>query len=743
MKRIAWGASIAVLLAGSFAHARGTYEPSVNGLRLGSSALKKIDFESGDGLVGLELATWTDGEGGWPALTRTKITKADDVANRLTEGGADAIEGGHALRLGDGRSGLAITDPSLFAQVKDGKFEVTIWGRADGTAPQLQVLYDRDASSLDTFGAQFANVRAVRTGRETTDGWAEFSTGPLDGNVWGVPVVAVLVLPSFYADGKDSFLLDALEITKLDGAPLAANACTQENVDTACGAEGDCMFGHCISSTVTWGALPAASHRAEIAERWVTFGTRFIGDRNAAKHGAEILAPGARELAKSAQSSRQFYGGLNRLVNLLRDNHTSFGSPANYSSFAPQVQGGTSSALGACFGVVEKDIMGGGLAFGVFRGSDKPLTGVPLKRGDIVTAIDGKDPKVWVDENWPKFATTLPNDPASDWGPSANDLSRLVTMRAASITLARCAAANKCDGADRETITVDVAKAVYDALVNPTQSNAGGTRFACSQRFSESVEGAGGGGYGEDKVKTNVGNAGETRVSFDGFVGQGDWETSMTDVFQAKPERVIMDARMGHGGYYTTVEHLFHLLRGTDEPMGVFSVGRGTYDMTDPPWLFSRYGSCSQESGVSLSGGSDMWSCFAGNANGFFATQAEPPGKATKIAWLNTYDVSANDFMPRLLQGRSGFKIFAPHPTSGAFGAVVQLPSLVAGWSGGSLQIQDARFASDITTAETVRWESGHGVQPDVVVVQKLSDALNGKDTILEAASAWLTGGNQ
>jgi hypothetical protein len=743
MKRIAWGASIAVLLAGSFAHARGTYEPSVNGLKLGQTSLKALDFESGEGLVGLELATWTEGQGGWPALTRTKIAKADDVANRLTEGGADAIEGGHALRLGDGGNGLAITDAGLFAQVKDGKFEVTLWGRADGTAPQLQVLYDRDAASLDTFGAQFANVRAVRTGRETTDGWAEFSTGPLDGNVWGVPVIAVLVLPSFYADAKDSFLLDALEITKLDGAPVAANACTQDNVDQVCGAEGDCMFGHCISSTVTWGALPAPSHRSEIAERWITFGTRLIGDRNAAQHGATILAPGARELAKSAQSSRQFYGGLNRLVNLLRDNHTSFGSPANYSSFAPQVQGGTSSALGACFGVIEKDIMGGGLAFGVFRGAEKPLTGVALKRGDIVTAIDGKDPKAWIDENWPKFATTLPNDPASDWGSSANDLARLVTMRASSITLARCAAANKCEGTDRETITVDVAKTVYDAIVNPNPAAAGGARFACSQRFSESVDGSGGGGYGEDKVKTNVGLAGETRVSFDGFVGQGDWESSMSDVFQGKPERVIMDARMGHGGYYTTVEHLFNLLRGTDEPMGVISIGRGTYDMTDPPWLFERYGSCSQATGVSLSGGSDMWSCFAGNANGFFASQAEPPGKATKIAWLNTHDVSANDFMPRLLQGRSGFKIFAPHPTSGAFGAIVQLPSLVAGWSGGSLQIQDARFAKDLAAAETVRWESGHGVPPDVVVVQTLSDALNGKDTILEAASAWLVSPNQ
>ena len=89
----------------------------------------------------------------------------------------------------------------------------------------------------------------------------------------------------------------------------------------------------------------------------------------------------------------------------------------------------------------------------------------------------------------------------------------------------------------------------------------------------------------------------------------------------------------------------------------------------------------------------DFWGCFQGKANGFFAQEASPPGSATRIAWLNTYDVSANDFMPKLLKGRTNVKIFAPHPTSGAFGSISSLPSPWTGWSGGSLQVQDARFA--------------------------------------------------
>lgn len=727
MKRLAWASGLLVLGLPLTAHAGGQFDPALNGLRLNPDALRTYDFETADSLVGAELATWANSQG-YPRLERSKIASGDEVQDRLTSA-ADAIEGAHALRLGDGK-GLAIADPSLFAQVKEGRFEASLWARADGAAPVVQVVYDADATNIYGGRSQFALVRAIRTGRQTTDGWAEYSTGPLDGSVWGVPARGLVVLPSMSAKPGASFLVDALEIRAVEGKPVAPLACTQANVDSVCGAEGDCMFGHCISSTVTWGVLPPAAHRAEIAERWIQFGTRFIGDRNAAKNGAAILAPGARELAKSATSSRQFFGGMNRLVNLLRDNHTSLGSPSNFTSFAPQVQGGSSSLMGACFGVVEKDLMGGGLGFAVFRAGETPATGTPLKRGDVLVAIDGMDPKKWVDEFWPRFATTLPNDPSSDWGAVASELSSLITARASTVTLERCAGSSSCGADAREKITIDVGNVAYNVLTNAKPASSLG-RFSCSPRFTDSVA-AKGDGYGEDLVFSEQGPGGETRVQFDGFVGEGKWQDSMTQVFSSGASHVVMDARMGHGGYYTTVEHLFNLLRGRSEPMGVFSVGRGTYDMSDPSWLLTQFSGCAEE------GGASNWSCFAGNANGFFAQQSAPPGAATKIAWLNTHDVSANDFMPRLLKGRSNFKIFAPHPTSGAFGAILSVPSVASGWSGGSLQIQDARFAPAKDALEGMRWESGHGVEPDVVVVQKLSDALAGVDTILDAATAWL-----
>lgn len=737
MKRLALGSAtlsalFALLALPPTASARGTFDAGLNGIRLDKAkTLRTYDFESAESLVGARRARWIESDG-FPDVEQTPITNAAEVAGSLTDEAAigDAIEGKHAFRA-KGGEGLAIVDPALFSQVKDGRFEVTLWARADGTPPQISVVYDRAAEP--TIGSQFASVRAVRTGRETDDGWAEFSTGPIDGSVWGVPARGLLLMPSYYAESTESFLVDALEITRADGKPMEPRACTAQTVDAVCGAEGDCMYGHCVASTFTWGVLPTIAQRREIAERWITFGTRMMGDRNASQNGEKILTPNARLLAKTALSSRQFFGGLNRLVNLLRDNHTSFGSPANFTSFAPQVDRGTSSLLGACFGVVDKDLLGGGYGYAVFRSLDNPASGVPLKRGDVIFAIDGRDPKQWVDEVFPQVATTLPNDPASDWGNSANALSRLIATRANNVTLLRCANGSSCSGADRETITIDVASAAFKALTQPAEPSVKPPQsFSCSQRFTNAVAPSGGSNFsGEDRVDTATGDIGETRVQFDGFVGEKKWPAAMTNIFAGGPARVLMDARMGHGGYYTTVQHLFNLLRGTNEPMGVLSMGRGTYDLVDPPWLLSRLGKCVNDRG-------DFWGCFQGSANGFFASKASVPGGATRIAWLNTYDVSANDFMPRLLKGRTNVRIFAPHPTAGAFGAITSLPALWAGYSGGSLQIQDARFAPNLADAAKARWESGHGVEPDLVVAQKLSDAINGIDTILVTATAWL-----
>ncbi len=704
-----------------------TFAASTGTLTLSGGSARAASFDNVDALktMNVKVAKWAGRS--FFELAFTDAT-AEALAPFVAKGENVALEGTGALRIGKDSNGLVFFDTATFEALRKSRFEVTFWSKAEGIGPSFFVAYgrtDADVYTKDRF--PFAQVRAIRTGRQTSDGWAEYSTGALDGEVYGVGVRAIGFVPRSVTEG-DSFLLDALEVRKVDDKLTAPVACTQDDVATTCGSEGDCIFGHCAPSTVTWGPFPSKAHRAELVERWIHVMTKIHGDRNSVKIAKEKLVPAARKLAEEAKSSRELVGGLSRLVNETRDNHTSFGSPSNFTYFNPQVVSSGSSGLG-CFGVVEKDLLGGGMGYGVFATNDDSR----LKTGDVLVSIDGQDPKAWVDKHYASFARTLPNDPRSDWGETANAMAELLVARSRTFTVARCASGSACSGADRTEVVLDVGELVYQSILKG--ETGGGESLACTARFKNAVANPRARSQtGEDNVNVETQPSGEVSVQFDGFSGQGGWEAQMNDVFKSGPAKVLMDAREGHGGYYSAIDYLFSITRGASEPWGVISIGRGGHDEIDPLGLFNRASSCTGANS------NQEIACIASNVDGFFSVSgtADPPGMRSKIAWVNTVDVSANDYMPKLLQGRSKFRVFAPHPTAGAFGAVIQLPGILPGFQGGSIQIQDSRFAKTYADTQTARWESGHGVEPDETVVQKQSDLLIGEDTILKAARAWL-----
>lgn len=705
-------------------------EPKTGQLQFTPFALKTWSFESASEVIGGGAYTIKIDSSGYRTKL-TKITQASQIEGSLTAA-VDALEGQHALRIGGATAasaqGLAIMDEAFFKTLLGMRIEVTLWARADGANPSFSVAYAKTEwapeSSLD-----FASSPSTRTGRETSDGWVEYTTGPIDGSMLGVPIRAIAFQPP---RGGNSFLVDALEVKKVSGSLTPNAACTQADVDTTCGEAGDCMYGRCVPSSITWGAMPSGAHREQFADRWSHMASRLIGDRASSEFGLATFTPTARDLAKYARSSRKFFGGINRLVNGLRDNHTSMGAPTtSFTTFGPITQYGWSGALHACFGVVEKDLTGGGLGFGVFQAGDQPVTGVVLKPGDMLTAIDGKDAKAWADEVIPGINRTSPNDPKADWASYAEILSVAITSRAKEITITRCASATKCTGADKTELKIDVAAKVSPHILEHGGWSSDIKYFGCSPRFTESVADFDPDAPGEDTITARTVD-GVVNVSFDGFSGDSVWKSKMSEVYEAKPAMVLMDARQGNGGTGDNVEHLLNLLRGRDEQIGFITVVNGSYDDASPTSLFKTYEKCV---GSDMGGG---FSCFG--AWGFFSELETPPGAKSRIAWVNTIDVSANDYMPRLLAGRSNVKIFAPHETAGAFGAVTSFSSFAPGFTGGSIQYQDSRFAAKYADFDAARWESGHGVVPDVVVAQKVSDAIAGKDTILAAARTWLKG---
>jgi hypothetical protein len=193
-----------------------------------------------------------------------------------------------------------------------------------------------------------------------------------------------------------------------------------------------------------------------------------------------------------------------------------------------------------------------------------------------------------------------------------------------------------------------------------------------------------------------------------------------------------VDARLGHGGRFTLGKFLFELLRGKDQPYGMFAMPRGAYDDPDPAWLFT-------ESWDACAAGDDgPDACHWAGGQTAFTQKASPAGEGARVAWLNGDDVSMNDIVPRLMAGRTNFRVFGPHPSHGAYGEISKLPPILSSWRAGSLQVLDMRFGPTPSAARAAAWESGRGVAPDEVVRQKVSDILVGRDTILEAARAWV-----
>ena len=109
-----------------------------------------------------------------------------------------------------------------------------------------------------------------------------------------------------------------------------------------------------------------------------------------------------------------------------------------------------------------------------------------------------------------------------------------------------------------------------------------------------------------------------------------------------------------------------------------------------------------------------------------------------KVAWLNVADGSASDMATFFAKGAPGVRIFAPNRTMGLFGSLWVLGGFVEGWVSGAVQAVDTREGMTADERETGAWHSGHGVEPDETIAQLQSDLVNGKDTMLERARAWL-----
>jgi hypothetical protein len=764
LRALAVSGAAAFLLAASAHEARASSIDDQGRLVFAPGALMTFGFESfADAqAVGAAVLTWDSSETA-PTLFMTPVAEspwATSIAH-----GTDALEGNSALKVtaASDAIGLALLDTALFSQIAGKRVTVSMWGRAHGAEPQLEVIYP--SSHKGTGPAGLAHVIAIRTGNQTSDGWAEYSTGPIDGALWGTRLASVILTaryvsgpgtqaldsPQMFPDARNILLdpsgyalIDAVEVDVAPGPPMAATPCTQASARMTCGDGGECAFGHCVDSSMIWGPAPESlEHRQELVERWEFTGEHLYGDRRMATGAPSVFAPSAVLAAEAATTPRTFFGAMNEFVTGLRDAHTTLGSPPGSATvFAPYLDpfNPGSGVFDFCLGLVENDLPGatGSSGYAVFWESPTSSLADLVQPGDLLVEVDGMTPDAWLALLEPRFRPMLPNDPTSVPTGRALILARALGNYAGQAVFSRCSAAGAC-----VTHAVDLGQISYQQVNDLAHTSATRNSRVCSPRFLNSVAGW---GPENDNASSDVPETQTmgsiTAVEFDGFRGATDraaanplhaWEDPFSMAFAAGTG-VLIDARQGHGGFFNLGNWLAENIRGTGDPYVLFAVPRGDFDAIDPAWLFDpSVASCA------TTNASAATVCGWTGAGMDESKKAAPPGGVPKIAWLNANDMSSSDIIAKKLQGAANLRIFGPHPTSGAFGEESSIEPPVGSWTPGSTQVFDMRFGSNFAAAMAAPWQSGTGVAPDQIVTEKMSDLLAGKDSVLEAAEEWLT----
>ena len=431
-------ALLAAPLLASEAHAS-TFDAAAGTLVLDPSAALRATLDSAGGLSGLPTQVFAIERrgGGYSAFT----VSSDMIDAKSFAAAIDAVEGKGALRVAGNRAVL-LGDEASLAPFAAGRVEVTLFVRANGALPELRAVYGRKA--LDAPGLSFptAQVVAIRTGRATSDGWIELSTGPIDGTVAGAAMRGLLLTSALGGADDASFVADALEIKVVSGAPLSGGECSITREAEQCKKGAVCIETLCIDSAAAYGALPPQATRKDIVARVAAYQTRFQEDRHAAAAAAEGFAKELPAIATSAESPVAFFRPLAASFGKARGAHTSAPGPDPFgrlSAGALDYVRYDHSELAACFGLVDKDLAGGGRGYGVYATSDAS----PLQVGDVVDTIDGEAVDTWLDRVGAEHGL-LAADPDSDRPSYAGRLHAIVMRYGHDLVVQRCTGAAAC-----------------------------------------------------------------------------------------------------------------------------------------------------------------------------------------------------------------------------------------------------------------------------------------------------------
>jgi hypothetical protein len=689
VKRLSLGLGVvmASLLAGGAARA-GSFD-AIGAYRFDPGATATIGFETAPDRY------LPDDAGG----------KCMDPMFTVVDEQPDAIEGSSyvELRVNDG-----CAERFLFTlPAEQASYRATVWMRHGGVDASIIVQY------VDGSGLDMTIARLSPTGRTTSDGWVELASNdfPVDG-----PKMARSYLKVVSFAAQDAVDIDGLEVTP-SGVFLDQSDC--EGIgDPVCGPERSCVYGRCALGRLLLPVLPADELRNDVVDVLESQLRVFFGGKFSRQHYLPA-ALAKMEKMRTAQTAWEFWSAWGAGIHALHDWHTN--TSVGITTVGPRHR------LNACFiegdadlshGVWPKDPQYADILVSHVGGADN----AGLKPGDRLLAVDGQHPIAWArslaDVDWSYGVATDP----SSFGDFAEGLGgppwghALLVRYAKSITVLRCDPNGTC-APTPEVIPI------------ASLGNAGGgSDVACDNRPLYHLEGT------DVPDPTNhyifghifrgkiAGTSDEEAIfgmTWDTLYGGGNpnggvnsaISNAITD-WKASARGVILDHRAGNGGTLDAPTNLTRLVR----PRSVAAVMRapialgawdGPKDTTEGLAIFDA----AKGGQLAYPVGADDWA------------------QDLPVALIIHRDGSASDYLPYGMKGAPKTRIFGPHQTSGAFSTYIEFSY----WPGVYYQ-----FASGDTIGADGSAILGHGVQPDVTILPRQSDLIAGKDTLFEAALAWV-----
>jgi hypothetical protein len=636
----------------------------------------------------------------------------DDAEDKCAEAAYQLLEQPDAL---DGSGLLRLRVPSgcqerLLVELpaEEASYRATVWVRHGSVAASIFVGFPEDSGIADV------SARMFPTGRTTSDGWVELASNefPVDGAV----MLRAYLRISNYAD-VDGVDLDSLEIVRA-GSFWEPQACFG-HADPVCGTEAMCGSEVCRLGRLAVPPLPSDELRDEMVDVLASKLRLFFGGkRSRAESLPKALA--VVEQMRQAKTAWEFWGLWARAVRELRDWHT--------NAHLALSTGGGSRRLNACFFEGDADLTHGAwpkdAQYPDILVSHAGIDAAGLAAGDRLVAVDGVHPIAWarnlidVDLGW--HVATDPDvhaDVAEQLGGPTWVGGALILRYAKTFSVLRCDAA-----------TGTCADAVETLSVADLGTGGGGEDVACDNRpfyHLESAAPVAGNHYVDwNFFRGQIANTTPEEKIFgmvwDTLYGGGDpngWVNgniaSAIAEWKVGARGVILDHRAGSGGTLDAAENLTKLVRAP-EPVAVVRM---------PIIIGGWDGPADDAEGLSI------FTQYKDNENTAFQVGSVDHDPTLPVALITHRDGSASDYLPFGMKGAPKVKIFGPHGTAGAFSTFIEFHY----WAGLSFQI-----ASGETIAYDGRALIGHGVEPDVVLLPRQSDLLAGKDTLHEAALAWV-----